>query len=58
MQTHDSIHSTESHELAGTTIILALTGSVAVLRAIDLARLLIRHGARVVPVMSPAAATL
>ena len=57
MPTHDSIHSTESHELAGATVILALTGSVAVLRAIDLARLLMRHGARVLPVMSPAAAT-
>lgn len=51
---HPSLDITGSsgHELSGRHIVLALCGSVAVARAPELARLLMRHGARVTPVMS------
>jgi phosphopantothenoylcysteine decarboxylase/phosphopantothenate--cysteine ligase len=45
---------TEGHELAGRKIVLCITGSVAAYRAIDLARLLMRHGAEVYAVMTEA----
>ncbi len=48
----DSIVGRTGQSLAGRTIILAMTGSVAVLKTVELARLLIREGARVIPVMS------
>jgi phosphopantothenoylcysteine decarboxylase / phosphopantothenate---cysteine ligase len=54
---HD-ITSSIGIELAGKRVALCLTGSVAVIRSVDLARLLIRHGAEVYPVMSQAAAGL
>lgn len=41
--------------LGGRTVVLCITGSVAAVRSADIARLLMRHGAEVVPVMSPAA---
>jgi len=44
--------------LAGKTIVLAVSGSVAAVRSSDLARLLMRHGADVRPVMSRAATEL
>jgi phosphopantothenoylcysteine decarboxylase/phosphopantothenate--cysteine ligase len=44
--------------LAGKTIVLGITGSVAALRSVDLARLLMRHGAQVHAVMSKAATGL
>jgi len=44
--------------LWGIRVALCVTGSAAAYRSIDLARLLIRHGADVVPVMTPAAARL
>ena len=47
-----------STSLVGRRIALCLTGSVAVLRSVDLARLLIRHGAEVTPIMSDAATKL
>ncbi|MDQ3839275.1 MAG: bifunctional phosphopantothenoylcysteine decarboxylase/phosphopantothenate--cysteine ligase CoaBC [Thermoproteota archaeon] len=43
-----------SKELLGKRIVMCITGSVAAYRAIDLTRLLIRHGAHVRPVMSNA----
>ncbi len=52
------IRSSIGNELTGRRIALCLTGSVAVIRSIDLARLLIRHGAEVYPVMSEAATRL
>ncbi len=52
---HEGIAGTLSSVLQGRTVLLGLTGSVAVMRAVDVARELIRHGARVVPVMTPAA---
>ncbi|MDX9800718.1 MAG: bifunctional phosphopantothenoylcysteine decarboxylase/phosphopantothenate--cysteine ligase CoaBC [Spirochaetia bacterium] len=46
------ITGTISGRLAGKKIILCVTGSVAAVRSPDLARLLMRHGADVYPVMS------
>ena len=46
------ITGTSGDELSGRHILLALCGSVAVARAPELARLLMRHGARVTTVMS------
>ncbi|MFP4508520.1 MAG: bifunctional phosphopantothenoylcysteine decarboxylase/phosphopantothenate--cysteine ligase CoaBC [Spirochaetaceae bacterium] len=54
----DSITGSDSSILTGRTIILALCGSVAILRSIDIARALMRHGATVVPVMSASATRL
>lgn len=51
------ITGSKGHELDGKKIVLCITGSVAAYRAIDLARLLMRHGADVYAVMSDAAAT-
>ena len=45
-----------SKDLLGKRIVICITGSVAAYRAIDLTRLLIRHGAEVRPVMSSASA--
>src|ERR671911_2574681 len=45
-----------STDLLGKKIVLCITGSVAAYRAIDLTRLLIRHGAEVFPVMSESSA--
>lgn len=45
-----------STDLLGKKIVICITGSVAAYRAIDLTRLLIRHGADVFPVMSEASA--
>lgn len=47
----------EGSELAGKKIVLCITGSVAAYRAIDLARLLMRHGADVHSVMTEATAS-
>ncbi|MDD1727176.1 MAG: bifunctional phosphopantothenoylcysteine decarboxylase/phosphopantothenate--cysteine ligase CoaBC [Methanothrix sp.] len=44
-----------SHTLQGKTIVVAVTGSIAAVRAVDLIRDLIRRGAEVHCVMSPAA---
>ena len=53
------IAGSDGHELDGKKIVLCITGSVAAYRAIDLARLLMRHGADVHAVMSEVvAATL
>lgn len=45
-----------SRDLLGKKIVICITGSVAAYKAIDLTRLLIRHGAEVFPVMSEASA--
>ena len=45
-------------ELSGMSIALCMTGSVAVVRAVDLAKRLMRHGAVVHPVLSEAASKL
>ncbi|MGA7370517.1 MAG: bifunctional phosphopantothenoylcysteine decarboxylase/phosphopantothenate--cysteine ligase CoaBC [Nitrososphaeraceae archaeon] len=46
------IYCTEGEELVGTRIVLCITGSVAAYKAIDVARLLIKHGAEVFAVMN------
>jgi phosphopantothenoylcysteine decarboxylase/phosphopantothenate--cysteine ligase len=51
------ITGSDGSELAGKKIVLCITGSVAAYRAIDLARLLMRHGADVHAVMSEATAS-
>ncbi len=58
MHPSDDIIGQSSHLLAGKRIVLALCGSVAVMKAVELARLLMRHGARVYPVMSRSAQRL
>lgn len=45
-----------SRDLLGKKIVICITGSVAAYKAIDMTRLLIRHGAEVFPVMSEASA--
>lgn len=50
------ITGSDGGELAGKKIVLCITGSVAAYRAIDLARLLMRHGADVHAVMSKSTA--
>jgi len=52
------ITGTEGIELEGRKIVLCITGSVAAYRAIDLARLLMRHGADVHAVMTDSTASL
>ncbi len=49
------IIATESKLLCNMRIVICVTGSVAAYRAIDLSRLLMRHGAEVFPVMTSAA---
>ena len=46
---------THSRDIAGKKIILCITGSVAAVRSADIARLLMRHGAEVIPVMTESA---
>lgn len=46
------IHAAKSEKLQGRTVILAVTGSIAAVESVKLARELIRHGAHVVPVLS------
>jgi phosphopantothenoylcysteine decarboxylase/phosphopantothenate--cysteine ligase len=45
-------------ELEGKTIVLGIAGSVASVRSADVARKLMRHGAKVIPVMTKAATEL
>ncbi|HUR62771.1 MAG TPA: bifunctional phosphopantothenoylcysteine decarboxylase/phosphopantothenate--cysteine ligase CoaBC [Candidatus Thermoplasmatota archaeon] len=50
-----NIRGTLSRHLEGRTIVLAVAGSIAAVKTVELARELARHGADVVPVMSEAA---
>jgi phosphopantothenoylcysteine decarboxylase / phosphopantothenate---cysteine ligase len=52
------IFGTESETLSGKTIVVGVTGSIAAVRVVDLIRDLIRRGAQVHCVMSPAAAQI
>lgn len=60
MDEHPSkdIIGSDGSELKGRKIVLCVTASVAAYRAVDLARLLMRHGAEVYPVMSRSTRTL
>jgi phosphopantothenoylcysteine decarboxylase / phosphopantothenate---cysteine ligase len=49
---------TQGAELQGKKIVLCITGSIAAYRAIDLARLLMRHGADVYAVMTESTASV
>lgn len=51
----ETIRGSRSSHLDGRRIVLAVAGSIAAVKAVELARELIRHGADVVPVMSDAA---
>lgn len=55
MHPSEEIRGSKSQLLAGKRIILGVTGSIAAVETIKLARELIRHGADVIPVMTPAA---
>src|SRR6266540_5480215 len=46
------IHAAKSEKLKGKQIVLAVTGSIAAVETVKLARELIRHGATIVPVLS------
>jgi len=46
------IHGAKSEKLKGKQVVLAVTGSIAAVETVKLARELIRHGAEVVPVLS------
>ncbi len=51
----DDIRGTRSSRLAGRTIVLGVTGSIAAVECVHLARELARHGARVIAAMTDAA---
>ncbi|MDH7509263.1 MAG: bifunctional phosphopantothenoylcysteine decarboxylase/phosphopantothenate--cysteine ligase CoaBC [Methanomassiliicoccales archaeon] len=53
MHPSESIWGTKSKSLAGKKIILGVTGSIAAVESLELARELIRHGAQVRAVMTP-----
>jgi len=55
MHPADELRGTKSKKLFKKRIILAVSGSIAAVETIKLARELIRHGAEVYPVMSPSA---
>ncbi|HVM45736.1 MAG TPA: bifunctional phosphopantothenoylcysteine decarboxylase/phosphopantothenate--cysteine ligase CoaBC, partial [Candidatus Thermoplasmatota archaeon] len=52
MHPAERLRGASSRLLGGRTIVLGVTGSIAAVRTVELARELIRHGARVVPVMT------
>ena len=52
------ITGTDGSELCGRKVVLCITGSVAAYRAIDMARLLMRHGAEVHAVMTESTSSL
>lgn len=55
MHPSERIRGSSGNALKEKTVVLAVCGSIAAVEAVQLARELIRHGARVVPVMTPAA---
>jgi len=55
MHPADEIRGSKTNLLSNKRIILALTGSIAAVETIKLSRELIRHGAEVIPVMTPSA---
>lgn len=58
MHPADEIRGSKSKILFQKTIVFAVTGSIAAVETIKLARELIRHGARVIPVMTKAATSI
>jgi phosphopantothenoylcysteine decarboxylase/phosphopantothenate--cysteine ligase len=55
MHPSDEIRGIKSNYLKNKTIILAITGSIASVENVKLSRELIRHGAKIIPIMSKAA---
>ncbi|MBM4249434.1 MAG: bifunctional phosphopantothenoylcysteine decarboxylase/phosphopantothenate--cysteine ligase CoaBC [Euryarchaeota archaeon] len=55
MHPSSELRGTKSKRLEGKRIVLGVTGSIAAVECVRLVRELIRHGAEVFPVMSPAA---
>ena len=55
MKPFEAIDGTVSDSLKNKTIVLAVTGSIAAVKTVELARELIRNSARVIPVMSSSA---
>ncbi len=58
MHPSEEIYCEKSKRLRGKTVVLGMTGSIAVVECFSLIRELVRHGAKVVPVMTPSAAKL
>lgn len=58
MHPSERLRGTTSRLLEGKTIVLGVTGSIAAVRSVELARELLRHGARVIPVMTREAARI
>jgi len=58
MHPSEEIFCTKSNKLRGKTIIMGITGSVAAVECFATIREMIRHGAKVIPVMSPEARKL
>lgn len=52
MHPAERLRGTSSNLLDGKTIVLGVTGSIAAVRSVEVARELLRHGARIVPVMT------
>ncbi len=55
MHPADELRGKKSNKLLNKRIVLGVTGSIAAVECVKLARELIRHGAKVYPVMTPAA---
>ena len=58
MHPSEEIYCAKSNRLSGKTIVLGITGSIAAVDSFHLIRELVRHGAKVVPVMTPEATRL
>lgn len=58
MHPSEEIYCEKSSRLRGKTIVLGITGSIAATECFAVVRELIRHGAKVIPVMTPSAAKL
>jgi len=58
MHPSEEIYCEKSNRLRGKTIVLGITGSIAATECFSAIRELIRHGAKVIPVMTPSAAKL
>ena len=58
MHPSEEIYCEKSNRLSGKTIVLGITGSIAAVESFHLIRELIRHGAKVIPVMTKEACRL
>jgi phosphopantothenoylcysteine decarboxylase/phosphopantothenate--cysteine ligase len=58
MHPSEEIYCEKSSRLRGKTIVLGITGSIAATECFSVIRELIKHGAKVIPVMTPSAARL